>query len=265
VGKKILKMSLTKIKTLIVDDEPPARSVLRKMLAEDSEIEIIGECSNGLEAINAIEKDSPDLLFLDIQMPEMNGFELIESFTKNDFPTVIFVTAYDQYAVRAFEVSAVDYLLKPFDHERLEKAVEKAKTSLTEKSNDERNEQVLKLLKQLNNESEAFERFIIKNNGRVVFVPVEEVNWIQADGNYLLLHTKNRKHLIRDTMKKVEAKLDSNKFFRIHRSTIVNIDSIKELQVHFNEKLLVVLKDGTELILSRRYRDKLSKKLGASI
>ncbi len=258
-------MSLDKIKALIIDDEPPARSVIRKMLADDLEIEIVGECSNGIEAIEEISKHSPDLLFLDIQMPEMNGFELIESFDEGKFPTVIFVTAYDQYAVRAFEVSAVDYLLKPFDHERLEKAVEKAKINLFEKSFDERNEQVIKLLKNLNKKEENLERFVIKNNGRVLFVPVEDVAWIESDGNYLLIHTANQKHIIRETMKSVEAKLNPQKFFRIHRSTIANIDCIKELQVHFNEKHLVILKDGIELVLSRRYRDKLSKKLGTSI
>ncbi len=258
-------MSEEKIKTLIIDDEPPARSVIRKMLAEDSGIEIVGECSNGIEALKACEKFSPDLLFLDIQMPEMNGFELIESFDGDAIPAFIFVTAYDQYAVRAFEVSAVDYLLKPFDFERLELAVEKAKANLAEKSGEERNERVLKLLEQLNKRDETLKRFVIKNNGRVFFVAAEEVDWIESDGNYLLLHTSNKKHIIRETMKNIESKLDPDKFFRIHRSTIVNIERIKEFQVHFNEKHLVILNDGTELILSRRYRDKLSKKLGVVI
>jgi two-component system LytT family response regulator len=256
---------MKKIKALIIDDEPPARSVIRRMLAEDSGIEIVGECSNGIEATKSIGEHNPDLLFLDIQMPEMNGFELIQSFDERNFPAVIFITAYDQYAVRAFEVSAVDYLLKPFDHERLETAVAKARQNLEERGFNERNEQVVKLLKKLNTENEFLKRFIIKDNGRVIFVPATDVDWIKSDGNYLLIHTAHKKHIIRDTMKNIETRLDPNKFFRIHRSTIVNIDRIKELQVHFNEKHLVILQNGKELILSRRYRDKLSKKLGASI
>ena len=254
-----------KIQALIVDDEPPARSVIRKMLAEDADVEIVGECSNGIEAIKSIEKLSPDLLFLDIEMPEMDGFGLLESFDEGRMPAVIFVTAYNQYAVKAFEVSAVDYLLKPFDHERLAKALEKAQANLHERSDAERSEQVLDLLQQLNSKQETLDRFVIKKNERVLLVPSEEIDWIEANGNYVLLHAGRAKHILRETMKRIEKRLDPNKFLRIHRSTIVNIDSIKELQTHFDGEHLVILKSGTELTLSRRYREKLSNKLGASI
>jgi len=259
-------MADEKYKALIIDDEPPARSVIRRMLAGDGEIEIIGECSNGIEALELCADAAPDLLFLDIRMPEMNGFELIEAFDEEEIPAFIFVTAYDQYAVRAFEVAAVDYLLKPFDFERLERAVTRAKESLREKSGTERNEKVLRLLEQMSGQTERkLERFVVKTDGRVLLVPAAEIDWIKADGNYLLLYTGGKKHIIRETLKNVEKRLDPEKFFRIHRSTIVNLERIREFQVHFNEKHLVILKDGTELILSRRFRDKLSKKLGAAI
>lgn len=258
-------MSQEKIQALIIDDEPPARSVIRKMLAEDSEIEVVGECSNGIEAINSIQKLSPDLLFLDIEMPEVDGFGLLESFDEEKIPAVIFVTAYNQYAVRAFEVSAIDYLLKPFDHERMAKALEKAKANLRERSDAERSGQVLELLQRLNTKQEALGRFVVKNNGRVLLVPCEEIDWIEASGNYVLLHKRGEKHILRETMKRIEKRLDPDKFSRIHRSTIVNIDSIKELQTHFNGEHLVILKSGTELTLSRRYREKLSQKLKTSL
>ncbi|MEZ5344860.1 MAG: LytTR family DNA-binding domain-containing protein [Pyrinomonadaceae bacterium] len=253
------------IKALIVDDEPPARSVIRKMVAEDDEIRVVGECSTGIEAIEAIAKLDPDLLFLDIQMPDLDGFELIESLAGEKIPHIIFVTAFDRYAVRAFEVSPVDYLLKPFDHERMEKALEKAKTDLRNKNTKEQNDQVLSLLNQLRQKQDYLERFVIKKNGRVFFLSASDVDWIESDGNYLYLHAGAEKQMIRGTLKNIESRLDPDKFFRIHRSTIVNLDRIKELQVHFNENHVVVLKDGTELILSRRCRDILSKKLGTQI
>lgn len=258
-------MSEDKIRALIVDDEPHARAVIRKMLAEDADIEVIGECSNGVEAIKAICKLAPDLLFLDIQMPEMDGFALLEAFDESRLPAVVFVTAYDQYAVKAFEISAVDYLLKPFDHERMSLALKRAKANLREHSGADRSEQVIDLLEQLNRQGQTLDRFVIKKAGRVFLLPVEEVDWIEADGNYVSLHSACARHLIRETMKHIEGRLDPRRFVRIHRSTIVNIDRIKELQIHFNEEHLVILKDGTELVLSRRFREKLSQKLGTSI
>lgn len=258
-------MSAAKIRALIVDDELPARAVIRKMLAEDATIEVIGECSNGADAVKFIYLNSPDVLFLDIQMPEMDGFALLESFDESRIPALIFVTAYDQYAVQAFEVSAVDYLLKPFDHERMEKALERAKANLRDRSNQDRSEQIIELLQKLNANQITFERFVVKKNGRVLLIPIAEVDWIESYGNYVLLHIGQAKHLIRETMNHIEIRLDSQNFIRIHRSTIVNLERIKELQTDFNEKHIVILKDHTELALSRRYRDKLSQKLGAPI
>ena len=258
-------MSEIKIRALIVDDEPPARAVIRKMLAEDADIEIIGECSNGIEAVKSICKLAPDLLFLDIEMPEMDGFALLAAFDESKIPAVIFVTAYNRYAVKAFEVSAVDYLLKPFDHERMATALQRAKANLREKTDEDRNDSIIELLQQIHAKEQTFDRFVIKQNGRVLLIPVEEVDWIESNGNYVLLHTVSGKYIIRETMKHIELRLDPQKFIRIHRSTIVNIDRIKELQIHFNEEHLVILKDGSQLVLSRRFREKLSQRLGTSI
>ncbi|QQS42792.1 MAG: LytTR family transcriptional regulator DNA-binding domain-containing protein [Acidobacteriota bacterium] len=252
-------------KALIVDDEPPAREIIRRMLAEDEEIEVVGECSNGAEAIEAIAEKGPDLMFLDIQMPEVDGFELLEACGEEKMPAVIFVTAFNRYAVKAFEVSAIDYLLKPFDHERMAMALDRAKTNLRERSDAERSEQLLDLLNRLTGGRERLRRFVIKNNGRILLVPAEDVDWIESDGNYLILHCGNDRHLIRETLKNLEERLDPETFFRIHRSTIVNIDSVKELQKHFNDEHVVLMRSGKELILSRRYRGKLGEKLGAAI
>lgn len=257
-------MTESKLQALIVDDEPPARAVIRRMLKDHADIELIGECSNGAEALAALRRQTPDLIFLDIQMPEMDGFALLEALGER-MPAVIFVTAYDQYAVRAFEVAAVDYLLKPFDHERLAKALQRAKTNLGEKNGQERTEQMLTLLTQIHAQSEHLQRFVIKTNGRVLLVPAADVEWIEVEGNYLRLHAGKASHLIRETMNNLETRLDARKFVRIHRSTMVNIDCVKELQVHFNDEHLVILKDGSQLTLSRRFRDRLSQFLGAQI
>lgn len=259
-------MTDRKLRALIVDDEPPARAILREMLKDDSEVEVIGECANGQEAMKALATQSPDLMFLDIQMPEMDGFALLETLDSDQMPTVIFVTAYDRYAVRAFEVAAVDYLLKPFNYARLAKALQRAKSNLHDGHSADRSRQVIELLRQINARAEYLDRFVVKNNGRTLLVPVDEVDWIEADGNYLLLHAGDDKHLLRETLQNMEQRLNPRKFLRIHRSAIVNLDRIKELQTHVNgEDHLVILKDGNQLILSRRYKEKVSQALGASI
>ncbi len=254
-----------KIKVLIVDDEPPARSMIGKLLSDDSEIEIVGECANGVEAIESLDKLRPDLLFLDIQMPELDGFEVLEALDEKKIPEVIFVTAFDHYAVRAFDISAVDYLLKPFDHERMAKALARAKTKLAERRDFARNQDLIKLLKELRSRETKIRRFVVKDRERVLLIPVENIDWIKADGNYLLLHEQEKRHIIRKTMKQIALRLDPEKFVRIHRSTIVNLERVKELHVNFKNQHAVVLKNGTELILSRKYREDLSRRLGMKI
>lgn len=253
------------IRALIIDDEPPARALIRRMLRDTPDLEIVGECANGQEAFAALQQQQPDLIFLDIQMPEMDGFALLEALEGKQTPAVIFVTAFDRYAVRAFDVAAVDYLLKPFDHDRMEKALERVRQDLRDRNSEHRSHRMLELLTQIQARTEYLERFVIRNNGRVVLVRAEEVDWVESAGNYLLLHAGKSAHMIRDTMQNLERRLDPNRFLRIHRSAIVNLDSIAELNLQSSDDPVVVMKDGNRLPLSRRYREKVSRALGTNI
>lgn len=254
-----------RLRVLIVDDEPLARNMVRRMLQSDSEVEIVGECENGHEAITAIKTTTPDLVFLDVQMPEINGFAVLEECQTHQLPHVIFVTAYDQYAVQAFEIHALDYVLKPFDQERFELALSRAKQQIKSEELSQSNERILALLAEHQSRPQYVERLIIKAEGRVFFLKVEEVEWIEAQGNYVSLHAGKRKYLFREAISNLETQLDPRKFQRIQRSTIVNIDCIRELQPWFRGDYRVVLHDGTELKLSHRYRDNLDKYLGGSL
>src|ERR1043165_3744494 len=225
-----------KIKTLIVDDEPLARRSLRLLLAKDPQIEILDECRNGGEAVKAINALSPDLIFLDIQMPEMDGFDVLAQVGPDQIQAIIFVTAFDQYALKAFDVHALDYLLKPFDDERFTHALARAKAQI-----------------------EA--REINKGAGRVVLLKVDEIDFIEADGNYAKLHVGKKAHLLREKMNDLEGQLDPARFVRIHRSVIVNLDRIKEMHPHFNGDYIVVLEDGRQLRLSRTRREQLEERL----
>lgn len=246
-----------KIRTLIVDDEPLARERIRTLLADELDVEIIGECANGREAIGAIQRDKPDLLFLDVQMPELDGFGVLQMIGAENVPAIIFVTAYDQYALRAFEVHALDYLLKPFDRERFQKALQRARLQIQQANDGNLNQRLLALLENLQPERKWLERLVIKSGGRVFFLKVEEIDWIEAAGNYVRLHAGRESHLLRETIKNLETQLDPKKFLRLNRSTIVRIDRIKELQPWFNGEYAVILHDGTRLTSSRGYRERL--------
>ncbi|MCU1287989.1 MAG: yehT 1 [Acidobacteria bacterium] len=245
-----------KIKTLIVDDEPLARERVKRFLRDIADIEIIGECGDGAQAVSLIKSEKPDLVFLDIQMPEKNGFEVIKSLDAKTVPTVIFVTAYDQYALQAFEVHALDYLLKPFNRERLQRAVSRAREHIERRNFGSLDERLAALIADLKIEKKYLERLVVKSVGRVFFIKTEEIDWIEAAGNYLKLHVGKESHLIRETMNAIETKLNPDKFLRIHRSTVVNIDSIKELHPMFSGDYSVILRDKTELTLSRNYRER---------
>lgn len=246
-----------KINTLIVDDEPLARDRVKRFLRDESDIRIIGECGNGKEAVAAIKEQKPDLVFLDIQMPEKNGFEVVKALDEQHMPSVIFVTAYDQYALQAFDVHALDYLLKPFNRERLHKAVSHARDQIETKRIGNLDERLSSLIADLRGEKKYLERLVVKSVGRVFFLKVDEIDWIEAAGNYVKLHTGREAHMIRETMNGIEGKLDPDKFLRIHRSTVVNIDRIKELHPMFSGDYAVILRNGTELALSRNYRERL--------
>jgi two-component system LytT family response regulator len=255
--------SATQIRVLIVDDESLARGMIREMLEDDPEVEIVGECVNGREALAAIESHAPDLLFLDVQMPEAGGFEVLETLKDAPLlPHVIFVTAYDQYAVRAFEVHALDYLLKPFDRERFAASWQRAKEQILKEKNGRLDERILTLLEELKAGSKYLERLVIKANGRVFFLDANDIDWIEAQGNYVSVHSGVKSHLLRETISSIEAQLDPKKFRRIHRSSIVQLNKIKELQPWFHGDYRIILHNGAELMLSRNYRENLQEALG---
>lgn len=252
-----------KIRTLIVDDEPLARERLAAFLSGEPEIELIGECADGHEAVAAVRKHSPDLVFLDVQMPGLDGFGVIAELAGEKLPAIIFVTAYDQFALRAFEVHAVDYLLKPFDRERFNKALQRAVEQIRRSQPADLSERLAKMISELQPASQRpFDRLAIKSDGRVLLFKPEEIDWIEAADNYVNLHVGNESHLHRETMSALEARLPSKQFLRISRSTIVNVERIKELQPMFHGDYVVILKDGTRLSLSRGYREKLNQLLG---
>jgi two-component system LytT family response regulator len=256
---------MEKIRTLIVDDEPLAREGIRMLVERDAEIAVIGECANGQQAISAITEKMPDLLFLDIQMPEISGFEVLEAIGAQALPCVIFVTAYDKYALRAFEVHALDYLLKPFTGERFQSALERAKAQIKSREGEQLNQKLVRLLEDIRKDKTYLERLVVKSAGRIFFLNVEEIDWIEAAENYVRLHTGRESHLIHGTMNKLASRLDPAQFLRIHRSTIINVKRIKELQPMFHGEYVVTLRDGTQLNSGRSYRQKLQNLLDDSL
>lgn len=252
------------IKTLIVDDESPARKRIRELLVEHNEFEIIGECSNGEEAIEAIQTKSPDLIFLDIQLQDMDGFEVLEKLSLKHLPTIIFVTAYDKYAIRAFEFHALDYLLKPFDDERFEETLEYVLTQIKRNRIENLSEKLSGLIADYNQhrddpvsgETNRYQnRLVIKSAGKVAFIETKDIDWISAEGYYASIRVGGKSHLMRESLKNLENILDPKTFLRIHRSTIVNINQIKELHSHFHGEYFVILKDGKRFKLSRSYKE----------
>jgi two-component system, LytTR family, response regulator len=250
---------MEKIRTLIVDDEPLARRGIRAQLKEEKDIEIISECRNGKEAVEAIETHSPDLVFLDVQMPELDGFGVLDAVGVERMPAVIFVTAYDRYALKAFEVHALDYLLKPFDDERFARAIQRVRKQLERHSINNLSRRLQGLLDDMQSAHKHVERLVIKSAGRIFFLSVGEIDWIEAADNYVRLHAGRESHLLRETMNNLEKKLDPDQFLRVHRSRIVNIQKIKELQPLFRGEYDITLRDGTRLESGRGYRDRIQK------
>ena len=253
-------------KVLIVDDERLSRRRIRRLLTLESDCEVVGECTNGAEAVDALRTAMPDILYLDVQMPELDGFEVIAAL-KEVRPLIIFTSAYDDYALRAFEVHAFDYLLKPFDGRRFLESLKRAKIRIaqdrTEKADNNR---LFELVENLTRPRRMPDRIAVKNNGRVVFVRLDEIDWFEASDNYVCLHCGRETHVVRETMNELEARLDSGQFLRVHRSAIVNLDRIRELQPWFRGDYRVILRDGTELTLTKNHREKLESRLllGAS-
>ncbi|MFA6456400.1 MAG: LytTR family DNA-binding domain-containing protein [Bacteroidota bacterium] len=251
------------IRAIIVDDEPLAREKVQLFAKDETDIEIVDICSNGHEAITSYQKLKPDLFFLDIQMPEMNGFDVLKHITTHPLPGIIFITAFDEFALRAFEFHALDYLLKPYDRERFHKAVGHARETILSRSQSEvTTEQIKALLESVKSAPAALDRLVVKTNGKIIFLRMEEIDWMEAAGNYVKLHVGNESHLVRETMNKLEEQLHPQKFIRIHRSTIINIEKIKELQPYFNGEYKVILQNNTQVILSRGFRENFTKVFG---
>ena len=256
---------MAKIRTLIVDDEPLARARVLALLKAEEDVEVVGECSNGADAIARIEESAPDLLFLDVQMPELDGLELARALGPDSKPAIVFITAYDEYALRAFEIHALDYLLKPFSAERFRAALTHARAQLAQRQATTLGRQLLELLPDIRRPAPGPDRLVVKSSGRIYFVRTADIDWCEASGNYVRLHVGPQSHLMRDTMAHVESNLDPHQFVRIHRSAIVNVDRIQELQSSFNGEYMVILRGGARLTLSRGYRDALQARLGKSL
>ena len=243
-------------RALVVDDELLARQRVLHFLQKETEFEVVGECTNGIEAVKAIEELNPDLVFLDIQMPELDGFGVIEAVGTDRMPTTLFVTAYDQHALKAFEMHALDYLLKPFDSERFHQALERARRWCSAKVSEANPKQDLDaLMTGIRQERPWVDRLLVRQGDRHILVRTATLQWIEAEDNYVRLHVEGTSFLLRQTMSGILARLDPNQFRRIHRSAIVNLDCIKELQPWTSGDHLVIMRDGTKLTLSRTFRD----------
>jgi two-component system, LytTR family, response regulator len=245
------------IRALIIDDEPLPRERIRTLLAERRDVEVIGECRDGQEAVNAILAERPDLVFLDIQMPELDGFEVIKAISNEFMPAIVFVTSFDEYAIRAFEVNAIDYLLKPINAARFEESVLRAIDRLTQSNVRESERKLLDFIELLRAEHQHVTRFVVRSGSRLSFVRASNVDWIDAADNYVRLHVGGREHFLRDTLKSVEIQLDPEIFVRVHRSVIINLDRVESVEPYSHGEYVVTMKDGAKLTTSRSYSERL--------
>ena len=251
---------LSRIRILIADDEPVARRGVRVLLERDPLVDIVGEATGGIEAAELILRLRPDLVFLDVQMVGCDGFETLRRVGPAAVPVVVFVTAYDEYALRAFEVNAVDYLLKPYDDSRFAAALARARDLVVRKRTDEAGQRLARLLDHL--EGEGRDRILLKSSGEIIFLKTSEIDWVEAEGDYVKFHAAGRTHLMRGTMASMETTLNPAQFIRIHRSAIVNADRLRKLSPSFEGEYAVVLQDGTKLRLGRSYHDRIRALLG---
>jgi two-component system LytT family response regulator len=243
------------LRVIIVDDEPLARERVRTFLADEPDVEIAAECADGAEAVEQIEKLRPDVVFLDVQMPRLNGFEVLEAIGAEAMPAVVFTTAHDDHAIRAFEVSAVDYLLKPFKQPRFRKALERVRAQTKTGNDGAPDSQLSNLLSQWREASGGGPRVLVKSPDRILFLKPEEIDHIEACGNYVVLHSGKEKHIVRETMTAMESRLSNSGFMRINRSVILNLSRIKELQPMAAGEYVVILKTGARLNMTCSLRD----------
>jgi len=252
-------MSPAPLRALIVDDEEPARVRLRALLTREPGVEVVGECATGAEAVTAVERDRPDVAFLDVHMTDIDGFETVRRLARDLRPAIIFVTAFDEYAVRAFDVHAVDYLLKPFSRERLHDAVERVRERRAHIDPAILDQRLVHVLEELADGRHPRERLAVRSDGRLFFVRIADIDWVEADANYVKLHTRGEVHALRESMRNMEERLPPDVFLRIHRSTIVNIERVRELQPWFHGEYIAILQDGTRLTVSRAYSGRLDE------
>jgi len=250
---------MERIRVLIVDDEPPARAKVRRFAEADPDLEVVGEAASGTEAVAAVEDLAPALVFLDVQMPGMDGFATLEALAGSDLPHVVFATAYDEYAVRAFEVHAVDYLLKPFGPDRFARAMERAKERIRARQDGDLDRRLRQVLAEARPRPAPLDRILVPTGEKSILLQVERIDWIEAEQNYVRLHVGSTSYLARGTLAGLEERLDPGKFIRIHRSRIVNVDRVREIHPWSHGDQLLVLRDGTELLMSRRYRARWSE------
>jgi two-component system, LytTR family, response regulator len=248
-----------KVRTLIVDDESLARERLRQLLQAEPEIEIVGECADGRAAVEEVRRTPPDLMFLDVQMPELDGFGVLQEIDPQTAPVVVFVTAFDKFALRAFEVHAVDYLLKPFDRERFQKALARAIEQVRHRTDNALVERQAALIAELKAPRKREDSIAVKSGGHATWVKLEEIDWIGSADNYAELHVGAKSHLLRETLGALEARLPPREFMRISRSAIVNVSRIKKLDRKFYGGYELTLQDGTTVTMSRRYGGKLQQ------
>lgn len=253
------------IRVLLVSDESAERQKLREVIQTQPEMKIVAECANGIEVVTLMKEQPVDLMILDIEMPEVNGFAALEIIPPEQLPYVIFITTNERFAIRAFEFNAVDFVLKPFARERFVKALLRARKQFLNDSNHILDRQMFFILRALKARPEYAERFIVKTNGHMFFIRTDDIDWIEAEGNYVSLHSGKESHLLRETISALEAQLDPKKFLRVHRSTIVNLDRVKELQSWFHGDYRIIMRNGKELMLSRSYRDRLNGLFGREL
>jgi two-component system LytT family response regulator len=249
-------MSTRTIRALIADDEPLARERVRTLLGSEPDVEVVGEAKDGLETVDAIMATTPDLVFLDVQMPKLDGFEVIDTVGPERMPSVVFVTAFDQHALRAFEVQALDYLLKPFDQERFQSALKRIRRQMDSQETGDLGRRLLALVKDLKSDQRPSrsDRLVVKSGGRLFFLRADEIDWVEAAGNYVRLHVGAESHLHRQTLADLNARIDPSRFVRIHRCAVVNLDRVVELRGARSGHYEVLLRGGARLSMSRRYR-----------
>jgi len=248
------------VKTVIVDDEPLARRRLRRLLREQPAVEVVAECGDGLSAVEAVRIHQPELLFLDIEMPELGGFEVLERLTGDHVPAVVFVTAYNEHAVRAFEVNAMDYLLKPFHEERFRQCLARVRSRIPSAAPEGELQGLRSVLADLKAAQSG--RLVVRNGPRTTLLRISEIDWVEAEGNYLVVHAGPDRHILRSALADLATKLPAAQFARIHRSTVVNLERIKEVESVAQGEYIVVLRDGTRLPSGRSYRASLEALLG---